>query len=257
MNAIRTSSRVRMCRRLASGVMNASVMLALPALAAATPLLQIDISDASGLRRPSASGPSDPISFLSADGQQAIAGYGTLGISAQDFSSLDASWRDDFLVTGGEPGTGGTLSLAYHVEGSLKMPSHICTVSCDDYHASFTFTELFGTPSTLEQDILTFANATTRQIDLTGTLDVPFTYGQSFTGGFRLEGSNGLGGSSIDLLHTASITGIFLPDGAQLSSASGTAYPIAESTAPAPVPEPATVALVGIGLACLARFGRR
>ena len=80
---------------------------------------------------------------------------------------------------------------------------------------------------------------------------IPFTYGAPFTGGFRLTGSSGESGGTFDFLNTALVTGILLPEGAVLTAASGTSYPVS------PVPEPPVWLLMGMGGAVVGWAGRR
>jgi hypothetical protein len=91
---------------------------------------------------------------------------------------------------------------------------------------------------------------------------IPYTYGVTFSGGFKLNGSTGDSGPAIgvpvssfvpasyNFLNTATITSIVLPAGATLLTGSGTIYPLQTAT---PVPEPSSLVFVTTGLAYIAR----
>jgi hypothetical protein len=184
---------------------------------------------------------------------------------SEPFSSAGARahsvWRDVWTITGG---TGsGLASLTVHLDGSQAVAggtgafSYVLSIASDPGSAGGHVARADGGKETWNDD-------------LGGTFE--FTYGAPLYVESRLEvaGSAGEGGSAeLDFGSTAVLTLLELPDGATVSTASGTTPPVegddpAEAAAgdeagAAAVPAPAAASLLvaSLALALRARRGAR
>ena len=160
-------------------------------------------------------------------------------------------WQDDFTITGS--GFLAPVTVTWRLDGQLSPDAS--PVGCQppelfECRTSVVYRGLLIPAGSLGQDLRLFSafllccgeTLTVAQSDF---IKFEFPYGQPFGLQFDLEGSTAFGSGSLDFLGT--VIDIEIPKGASLSAASGTQYPVSNSTA-VPIPEPATVLLVGFGL---------
>ncbi len=181
------------------------------------------------------------------------------------FSSAGAyassSWVDEFIISGGS-GVG-TALFGFSLDGTLSATGQS--------GSGYTFVVEYDPADVTSigtQPVVSIWDATsggTITVDYTasgsgllwGSFD--FTYGESFFFNSYLNTSSwagnygGAGASYADFYSTAELSEIELPQGASLTSTSGTDYTGSQST----VPEPSTLLLLGAGIGGFAFIRRR
>jgi hypothetical protein len=170
-------------------------------------------------------------SVTDAPDHSASADFGVNRIQARDaFGLATSTWVDTFCITGGVGD--GVLLVNWQLDGDLTIlqpldsycATHPTDFSCD-VRVGYLGQGAFGSPVS-SIGLGYSGSATSQHVALSGTLEVPFTYGVAFSGGLELTGSTNESGGSLDFSHTGSVMSLVLPAGASLEVSSGASYPV-------------------------------
>lgn len=207
-------------------------------------------------------GVSESVMVTGVAGQKARASFGDNGVAIPSSAGYAVSaWSDGFVVTGGSGA--GSLNLSVQLHGTLIDPQdvHYALLKSDDPNA-------FSPATIITDGVATVPTDTTQvlYVEVDDSLDhgdhgaislpsgfvnqvfnvsVSFTYGQTFYLASVLD----IGGHG-DFYNSA-VFGVTAPEGANITSLSGTLYPAAA------VPEADTYAMILAGLGLVGFMARR
>ena len=165
--------------------------------------------------------------------------------------AYESDWADDFTIAGG---TGqAVVTFTWGLDGRISQDASQggCQPDNPACTAFVVYSLLLIPPGgVLGQDFNLFSAALqccggTQTVTQSDSIKFELPYGEPFGVQFSLRGGTTESSGSLDFL--GRVIDIEIPAGASLSAASGTEYPVSNSTL-VPVPEPATVLLVGFGL---------
>jgi hypothetical protein len=181
---------------------------------------------------------------LSSLSDEVVSDFGVNRIFASSLDAIvESQFLEPFVVMGGSGS--GVMTVRWQLEGQLSIPgaSAECSGPTDPdvieddpgCRMAIRFLGQGAFPSPLPQPIVLRnpGGAASKTVQLTGSVDVPFTYGVPFVGGFVLSGETRETDGTLDFFNTGGVTALVLPAGASVQTGSGTEYPIEQVAGPA------------------------
>jgi hypothetical protein len=189
--------------------------------------------------------------FASAEGGflKAYAESVDAGANGSSSASASATWTDYFLITGapGSAGMEATALVTASVDGMIAgrstdgTASFSFTVTFDPANPCLASCGLSDTTQGLAQESRSVTGRRSVSVDTVFETEFTFRYGTPFRIAAALTTTAANGGMA-DFGHTGTF-GLTIPSGAQVVTASGIVY-----GPTAPIPEPSTYAMLGVGL---------